>query len=413
MELFLFFALVISVIVLSGIVSGSEAAILSINYTKIKEILNNTKKSKIKNKAESLLFVKDNIQKYITTIVVLNNLINIIGSIYVGFLASKLFGELYLGLVSGVLTFMIIIFSEIIPKIYGEKHNKNIALFIAKPLIILTSILYPIVYIFQKIIGFLVKNDKEENRVSEGEIKEMAILGKLEGSINAYESRVIKNVFEMNDTEVYDIMVPKNEVITIEKDTPYDEIVKIVSKTGFTRFPVTDKGEILGIINAKDLFKYISNKDKFLIEKITRPVIYAPEAMKIFTLEQNLKKNRIHMAVVVNEHGDFTGIVTLEDVIEEVLGDMIDEFDNEEPEIIKLADNKFIVKGDYDIWELNEKFNLELNLKEDYTTLNGFLISKLGIIPKVNDKVKTDFGSFRVIKATKKKVLDVEMFLKS
>lgn len=413
MEYFFFYALVAVIIILSGIISGSEAALLSISYTKAKEIENNIPKNK-KNQAKALIIIKENIQKYITTIVVLNNIVNIVGSIYLGVLASKIFGEIYLGVISGVLTFLIIMFSEIIPKVYGENHCNKISLLIAKPLIFLTKILSPITSILNYITKIFIK-EKNKNSISEGEIKEMALLGEKEGSINTYESAVINNIFKMDDIEVYDIMIPKNEVIIISEDTTYENIIKTTKESGFTRFPISKDEEIIGIINVKDLFRYHLKENKFSIEKILRPIIYAPETMKIFSLQEKLKKEKTHMAIIVNEHGDFTGIITLEDIIEEVLGEIEDEFDKEEkPLIKKISDKKYIIAANMDINDFEEKFNIDLKVEtEDFTTINGYIIYKLDKIPKVNNKIKEEKFNLRVIKASKKKVLEVELILKT
>ena len=158
MEILIFTALIFAIIVLSAIVSGSEAALLSISYTKAKEIANEKPDSK---RAKALLKIKDNLQKYIATIVVLNNIINIVGSIYVGVIAVELFGEVYLGLVSALLTFLIIMFSEIIPKIYGEKHSISISLIVANPLLFLSSLFSPIVYVLNSISSFFIKKNED------------------------------------------------------------------------------------------------------------------------------------------------------------------------------------------------------------------------------------------------------------
>jgi len=410
MGIVLFIVLVLLIIISSALISGSEAAILSISYTKAKEILSGSS-DKNKKKAEKLLLIKDNLQNYITTIVVLNNLVNIVGSIYIGVLASNIFGDIYLGLVSAVLTFFIIMFSEIIPKVYGELHSEKISLFISPILIFLTNIFTPIIWILNKISSFFIKS-KVSNSVSEGEIREMALLGEKEGSINTYESDVINNVFKMDDIEVYDIMVPKNEIDSLDENASYEDLIILSQKTGFTRFPITKDGEVIGIINVKDLFKYYGREDKFSISKILRPIFYIPENMKIFDLEQKFKKEKTHMAAIVNEHGDLTGIVTLEDIIEELIGDIEDEFDKEEKSLIKKVDeNKYIVLANIDFSDLIEELNLNIKRDEndDYTTLNGFLMDKLGKIPRVNNKVKINDISFRVIKASKKKSIEIEI----
>ncbi len=410
MEILIFTALIFAIIVLSAIVSGSEAALLSISYTKAKEIANEKPDSK---RAKALLKIKDNLQKYIATIVVLNNIINIVGSIYVGVIAVELFGEAYLGIVSALLTFLIIMFSEIIPKIYGEKHSVSISLMVANPLIFLSSLFSPIVYILNSISSFFIKKN-EANSISEGEIKEMATLGMQEGSINSYERDVIKNVFKMDDIEAYDIMIPKNETTVLDIKSTIDEIITTTQKTGFTRFPISSNNEITGMINVKDLLRYYGKEESFKVSKILRPIFYAPETMKIFALQERLKMEKSHMAAIVNEHGDFIGIVTLEDIIEELVGEIVDEFDKVEENLItKVSDNIYHIQANIDIEDLNSEFDLGLDTtSEDYTNLNGFLSSYFGKIPKVNDKIKTDKYTLRVIKASKKKVLEVELLIK-
>jgi len=334
------------------------------------------------------------------------------GSIYVGVLASKVFGESYLGLVSGVLTFFIIMFSEIIPKIYGERHCAKIALFVAPIIIFLTKIFKPINFILDKITDFFIPG-KSSIEVSEGEIREMAKLGEKEGVINNYESEVINNVFKMNDITVYDIMTPKNKVIGFAKDANYNELIEKAQETGFTRFPIFRDSEIVGLVNIKDLFRFINCSQKFKISRIIRPIVFAPESMKIFTLEEKFKKARIHMAVVVNEHGNFTGIITLEDILEELLGEIEDEFDiSKKDELIeKISNKKYIVNGSCEVDFLNERFNLKIPTDKNYSTLNGFLIDEMNKIPKVNDRFEFDESKFRMVNTTKRKILKIELSL--
>ena len=410
MELFFFIAFIIAVVILSALISGSEAALLSISYAKAKELVSQDEELKIhKGPSHNLLHIKENIERYITTIVVLNNIVNIIGSIYVGVLATSLFGDVYLGFVSAGLTFAIILFSEIIPKIYGEKHSQAISLTIVKPLLILTTLLTPIVVLLEKLTRVFIKQNSN-SQISEGEIKEMANLGREEGSINSYESEVIGNVFKMNDVEVYDLMVPKNKVRTIEKGSSFDEIVELITQTGFTRFPVQNsQGDIIGLINTKDLFKFHGKEKSFKLSSIIRPIIFAPETMKASTLEEKLKKSRIHLAAIVNEHGDFTGIVSLEDILEEIVGEIEDEFDLvQDDEIKQIKENKYHIEAAIDIEDLNKELDLNLETTESYSTLNGFLVAKLDGIPKINDTFEIEEGIFRVIRRTKRKILSVE-----
>lgn len=411
MEILFLLILVFLVITLSGLISGSEAAILSIHYPKIKEMITITNSKKKTKRLESLLEIKDNLQKYITTLVVLNNIVNIVGSIYIGAMAAKLFGEFYLGVVSGVLTFLIIVFSEIIPKVYGEKYSDKIAPKISSPIIFLTSIFYPLIFLLNKITEIFIKNSGK-NHVSEGVIKEMALLGRQEGTIDTYESDLIENVFEMDDIEVYDIMVPAKKVVSIDINTKFGEIVSIARKTGYTRFPITKNGSIVGSINVKDLFRFYGKEKTLNIEKILRTIEYAPESMKILTLDKRLRRKRKHMAVVVNEHGDFIGIVTLEDIIEELVGEIEDEFDAKDTDIKKIKESVYEVDASCEIEKIEEKFKLDLGIDEDYTTVNGFIITKLGRIPNAQEIISFKGGTLKIIKANDKQVLTVELSIK-
>ncbi len=409
MELILFSSLIVAIIVLSGLISGSEAALLSVSYTKAKEIQTQADK-KSQRRADVLIHIKENIDRYITTIVVMNNIVNIIGSIYVGVLAQRIFNDdLFLGIISGTLTFLIIMFAEIIPKVYGEKNCEGISLRIATPLLHISNVLKPVNFILNKISNFFVKRDATI-QISEGEIKEMAALGHQEGSINKQQIKVIKNIFDMDETEVYEVMLPKHKVSLVQMDAELNNVISLAESTGYTRFPIAnDRGEVVGLINIKDLFKFKDREESFSISKILRPIVYAPEAMKLLTLEQKLKQERIHMAAIVNEHGDFTGILTLEDIIEEIVGDIADEFDKkEEKKIRKTKDNKYIILSNTEIDEINEELGLELPEDEDYSTLNGYLVAELDKIPKVNDRLQIEKGNFRVISANKRRVLKVE-----
>lgn len=407
-EVILLILLSLAVIILSGIVSSSEVAIISISYPKVKEILTGAKTKKDQKKAEALLRIKENIKKYITTIVVLNNIINIIGSIYIGVIASEIFGEIYLGIISGILTFLIIVFSEIIPKVLGEKYASSYSRLIAGPLIIVTNILSPVLYLFDKFIHLFIKEESNYHHVSEGIIKEMAVLGKQEGSIDAYESELIENIFEMDDTEAYQIMVPKNKVQLLDHDSNYERIVKILRRTGFTRFPVSKKDEIIGLVNAKDLFKFHKREEEFNIDEVLRPIEFVPETMKIITLEQKLRRNKVHMAAIVNEHGDFTGIVTLEDVFEELLGEIEDEFDLEEELFKKLDTKSYEIDASIDIEEFNENFPENIPTELDFITLNGYIINRLGFIPTKGEKLVMDKGIFEILSTNRKRVLKVK-----
>lgn len=413
MSLVLFFGIIVGVVLVGGIISGLEAALLSISTAKVKERKNEAKTGKERRKAESLLGIKNNLQDYITTVVVLTNAINIVGSVFIGSLAAEIFGSSYVGVVSAVVTFLIIMFSEIVPKLYGEKYALKFSMTLALPLVYFTWFIKPLIKLLNLISSVFVKGGNITS-VSEGEIKEMASMSHEKGSINSYEKKIINRVFSLNDIEAKGIMVPRKNISFVDKDMSMNKISNLVEETGFTRFPVRDKGEVVGIINAKDVLKFKGSKAKFSVSKILRPIIFVPESTNLLELERRMKKERTHMAGVVNEHGDFIGIVTLELLIEELIGENIkDEFDSDDEEKIKkLTQNKYEVQGDCRIKVINEKLGLDLPTKERYKTLNGYMNTQLDKIPRINDRVKESNATIRVIETNKEGVKKAKVLLK-
>jgi len=414
MEIILFIVLILLVIVFSGLISGSEAALLSTSYPEIKDFLSSSKIEKNKKKAERLLEIKENVQKYITTIVILNNIVNIVGSMFIGLLAAKIFNDSFIvGIISGTLTFFIILFAEIIPKVVGEKHSLKIALTISGTLKNLTKLLHFIVIILNKLTDLFVDTSRVENQISEGVIKEIALMGKEEGSINKYESELINNVFDMDDTEVYDVMVPRKKVVTIKKSTKFQKIIDLAKETGFTRFPVLseeDDDEVLGVVNVKDLFKFFGKESLFNVEKILRHIDFIPETMKLSTLEKKLRVKKTHLAAIFNEHGEFSGIVTLEDIFEELVGEIEDEFDHETKSVKKVSEGVFIAEGSAEIADVNEFCSLKLDTESDFSTLNGFLVAYLGLIPTISHKpIIIDNVRYRILNASRTRILAVEI----
>ncbi|MFP4401641.1 MAG: hemolysin family protein [Candidatus Nanoarchaeia archaeon] len=408
-ELVIIFVVVILIIILSAIMSGTEAALLSLSVARIKEYekVNQSSKKKL-SKIYALEMIKQHLQYYISVLVVLNNVVNIMGSILVGYLVTQFFGEVFLGAVTAVLTFGIIIFSEVIPKVVGERRSLKVSLLMTPFLRLSGFILRPIIFIIEYIVKKIVRNNSNEN-ISKGEIREMAILGTQEGSLDNYEGELIDNIFDLNETYVYDIMVPRHKILCISLDSSFQEIISLVKKYGYTRFPVEKEFEIIGYIHIKDLLGYVDSQDSFNVKSIMRQLIFVPEVMRIVNVEKKLKSSRQHMCGIVNEHGEVIGIVTFEDIVEEIFGEISDEHDLEvENEIVKVKDGVYQIVGDCDIVKLNEELDLNIDEQGDYSTLNGFIIDTLERLPLLKEEIKIEEGVFRILSKNKKKILKVE-----
>ncbi|MCH8519532.1 MAG: hemolysin family protein [Nanoarchaeota archaeon] len=408
-ELIIVFSIILVIVILSGIISGTEAAILSLSPAKIKEFLKSNKDSrKIQVKGELLFSVKEHLQYYISVLVILNNIINIGGSVLIGYVVTQFFGEVFLGIVTALLTLLIIIFSEVIPKIVGERNSLKVSLSMTRFLVITGSLLRPFVFSIEKVIKILIKQENSEN-VSKGEIREMAILGTQEGSLDNYEGELIDNIFDLNETSVYDIMVPRHKIVTVQPIYSFDQIIELVKEHGYTRFPVEENFEIIGYIHIKDLFGFTNKPESFKVKDIMRQLVFIPDVMKVVNVEKKLKSSKQHICAIVNEHGEVSGIVTFEDIVEEIFGDISDEHDvEEEKDIVKISDNMYQVKGDCEIVKLNEELDLDIYEDEDYSTLNGYLLHTLERMPNLKEEVVTKEGIFRVIAKDKKRVVKVE-----
>lgn len=408
-ELIIIFSIIIAIVILSGIISGTEAAVLSLSPAKIKEFSKLNKESKkIQIKAELLSSIKEHLQYYISVLVILNNIINIGGSVLIGYVVTQFFGEFFLGIVTALLTLLIIIFSEVIPKIIGERNSLKVSLTMTRFLVVTGSLLRPFVFSIEKVVRLLIKQESSEN-VSKGEIREMAILGTQEGSLDNYEGELIDNIFDLNETSVYDIMVPRHKIVTVQSSYSFDRIIELVKEHGYTRFPVEQEFEIIGYVHIKDLFGYTNRPKEFKVKDVMRPLVYIPDVMKVVNVEKKLKSSKQHMCAIVNEHGEVSGIVTFEDIVEEIFGDISDEHDiEEEKDIVKISENIYQVKGDCEIMKMNEELNLDIDEDEDFSTLNGYLLHTLERMPLLKEEIETKEGIFRVISKDKKRVVKVE-----
>jgi CBS domain containing-hemolysin-like protein len=317
---------ILIVIITSAICSGVEAAILSVPVLKVKQLASTTIK---KPSILALLKIKENINRPLTTIVILNNIANIGGSMLVGETAISIFGNRWMGVFSAILTFLIIIFGEIIPKTTGENYALQISLHCAKPILFLTKILFPIIWLIEKIMRKFI-NKKVEFTTNESEIKAMAHIGEKEGAIEANESEMIHRIFELNDVTASKIMTPRVAITYIKINKKLNEIKDFIINSQHSRIIAikADKDEIEGIVLKNELLTaLIEGNGNKLVSEFTHEPNFVMEAMKVNQLLTHFKKTRRHIAVVVDEYGGVSGVVSFEDVLEELTGEIVDETD--------------------------------------------------------------------------------------
>ena len=314
--------LALAVVIGSGLFSGIEAALFAVPRARVLLLKEQKKKG-----AEALAKIKDNLQQAIIVIVIGNNIINIVGSIFVGVVATRLFGDAWIGVVSAVLTILIIVFGEILPKTIGENNAEKVGLLVAGPLLFKIKILSPLVWLLEQMTK---KFSVVRKIVSEEELHMLSELGHLEGSIEEDERDIIQRVFTLNDMTAHDIMTPRTQMIGFQKDAILhdvrDEIFELVN----TRLPVynEDYDDIVGLCYRRNLLIALAkDEDNRPIESFMQEPLYVHEDMRVDDLMQLFLKRREHIAIVKDEFEGTSGLVTLEDVLEQLVGEIVDETD--------------------------------------------------------------------------------------
>jgi CBS domain containing-hemolysin-like protein len=365
---------VLVILILDGIVSASEAAIFSVPMNRVKMLAEKSRFGKI------LLSLKESMERPIVTLISLSNLITITGSVLTGLLAESLFGEQWVGVFAAVLTFLIMVFAEIIPKRLGEKFAEPVALVMAIPIKLASRVFAPIIWLIEKItIPF---RDKGKSITSEEEISFLAQMGTKEGSIEQYESEFIQKVFKLKDITAGDMMTPKSFVSFLDGNKTLGDLEEDIKRSKHSRIPIYDRthNNILGIVYQKELLvALLEGKRNSPLKDFSQKPLIVPEGKLGDDLLRDFKDSKQHLAVVVGDHGNVVGVVGLEDVLEELVGE-IAEVKDVSPELIKrLSKTEVLAHGETQIAFLNHFFNT--NIKA-HSALNGYLLKKFGRLPK-------------------------------
>lgn len=405
-----YIVLFVILLILSACASSSEVALVGITRARVNALAETSRRGKY------LAKLKDKPNRFLITILIVNNVVNTAAAALATAIALDVFGDAGVAIATGVVTVFVLIFGEIGPKTYANAHTDKVALFFAPPVYFLTWVLSPIYFIGEKISG---KSDTEdEPAVTEDEIREWIDAGEMEGAIEEEEKEMLYSVLRFDDTMVKEIMTPRPDVAMIEDTATLDEAVAYIKDTGYSRLPVyhdvTDN--IVGSINFKDIFNaYTSDKARTVTVKSLMVDVYCvPESKKIDNLLRELQVRRVHMAIILDEFGGFSGVVTIEDILEELVGDIMDETDVDEvSDIIVVSPTMYIIDAQVRVAQLNERF--ELNLPEDassYETIGGLVFSKIGRIPRLGESVTTDDGiTLTVTKMRGRQILTVKMIL--
>ncbi len=384
-SIFTSIAAILILIILSGYFSATETAFTSLNRIRMKSMASAGSK-----KAKLVLRLEENYDRLLTTILIGNNIVNITMTSIATVLFVDLYGSYGATISTVVITIVVLIFGEISPKIIAKECPENFSMFSAPLLRVLMVIMKPLNFLFsqwKKVIRKLFQIN-DDRTITDEELITIVEEAETEGSLDEERSELIQNAIEFNELEAYDVLTPRVDVEAIEIDEEKDEIAKIFLETGFSRLPVYEENmdKIVGVLNQKDFHNFVIGQNKEINDYVT-PVVFTPGSIRIATLLKRMQKAKTHIAVVVDEYGGTEGIVTMEDIVEQVMGNIDDEFDEEELPIEKIDDNTFIVDGFINLDDLDEELNLNLQ-SENSETLGGFLIDLLGEIPDEDEPEK-------------------------
>lgn len=380
-ELILLFVL----LVLSGFFAASETALFSIGRAKARFI------AKEPGKANALILkMKEDPHKLLTTILIGNNLVNIGASALATALAMESFSNNAVGIATGIMTLLILVFGEIFPKSIATRNNIMIARIVIFPIYWLSYAFYPIILLLN-FIPRLTGRVKSAPFATEEELMSFLEVVHEEGQINPGEKELISNIVKLDDISVSHIMTPSADMFVIDK-AEKPELEKII-KSGFTRIPVIDGDidHVVGMVNIKDLFRQQADADGSLnLEKIIREPYFVPENKKLDQLLNQFKERKDHASIVVNEYGEVSGIITLEDVLEAIVGDIVDETDIIKQPVVRIRSKEWIVLGAADIETINQIIHMKIPQSPEYETFSGYILEQIGRIPKEKEQIVID-----------------------
>lgn len=376
-------------IVFSGFFSGVETAFFSVSLLRVKHLV----KQNVKN-AVILERLKEKPKRMLITILIGNNIVNIGASALATSIAFELSLNNAVSITTGVMTFIILVFGEITPKSVATKNNEKISLAVAKPMMLMQFLIKPVVYPFEKFTDILTSTFDPgiQPVVTEEEIKTIVSVGQQAGQIEKSEKEMIHRIFMFDDLEAKSVMTPRNKMVCVDSDQKVKDIAHIFAKKGFTRLPVFkgDLDHIIGFVHLMDIQDIIIKKRNPKVEDIIRKILFVPNTIKLDSLLKFFQRKKQHMAIVVDEFGTNIGLITMEDVVEEIVGEIIDETEKIEPMIKKIGKKRFLIQGRADIDEIKEKCMIHLPDNGAPYSISSYILKKLGKIPSLGQEIDFD-----------------------
>ncbi len=387
--------LMIALVIMSAFFSASETAFSSVSRIKLVSYVEEGKRG-----AKKALTLADNYDKTLSTVLVGNNIVNVA----LATVSAVFFGEIFINnsnisaeIVSTVvITAVLLVFGEVMPKSLAKSYSARICLSFSTIVYFLSIVLWPLSFLFVKLQRFMLRNKEDEVTVTESEFDHIVNTMNNEGILDEDERDLIQSVLELNDTKIYDIMTPRTDLFAIDINNSDDIIKEMVIESKFSRIPVYkgNTDDVIGILHQKDYFIKIVNEEDINVKDILRKAHFVNKAMRIDELIEEMQKEKIHLAIVSDENGGTAGIVTLEDALEELVGEIYDESDDDEVSMImEVGDNHYLVDASIDIEDFFEQLDLGNPPDSEYSNLRGWLYDQLKKIPEEKDKFKYESKS--------------------
>lgn len=387
------FIFLIVLIALSAFFSSAETALTTVNRVRVRTLIDEGNR-----RAAVLQKVLDNYSKMLSSILIGNNVVNLSASALTTTLAMKLWGNYAVSIATGVLTLVVLLCGEIVPKNAATLNAEKISLAYARIIYYLMKLLTPLIYIVDRLsVGIMillhVDPNKKKDQITESELKTYVDVSHEDGVIESEEREMIYNVFDFSDAVAKDIMIPRIDMSTINVEAGYEELLGVFKEYMYTRIPVyqDDNDNIIGLVNIKD-FILVEDRENFKITDILRDAYYTYEFKKTADLMIEMREKRFNVAFVLNEYGSCVGMITLEDLLEEIVGEIRDEYDADEDELIQeISERQYLVEGGMKLDDINDALGTELE-SEDYDSIGGIIIEILDRMPVPGDEVTTEAG---------------------
>ena len=399
-------------IALSSFFSMSETALMSLSRIRLRHMV----EAEVPG-AELVEKLTKDPNRLLGTILIGNNVANIGASAMATVLATNIFGNSGVGIATGIITVLVLIFGEITPKSIAKQKSEAVALRVARPIEFVVIIFKPLVYIFTAISSVFIRilgGDPNEAKsfITQEELKTMVGVSEEEGVLENAEKEMIFNVFEFADLQVKDIMVQRVDIISVDKEASYDEVMDVIKNEQFSRIPVYNQtiDNIIGVLNIKDLATIENLREDFNISKYIRDPFYTFEFKKIVELFKEMKKTRNHIAIVLDEYGGTVGLVTIEDLVEEIVGEIEDEYDEEKNPVEVIKENEYVVEGSLRLHDISDLIGINID-SEEFDSVGGLMIGDLGRMPEEQEEVTVNNIRFIAEEIEKNRIKKVRMII--